>query len=45
MIIQEKQNDPNKSDIKFLEKILIISKKIDEERINIDKKYGDLNVY
>ena len=45
--------DPNVADktyiepitLEVLEKILIMSKKMHEERIKIDKKYGDLNVY
>ena len=40
------KSDPNTVlDIKFLEKILIMSKKMHEERIKIDKRFGDLNVY
>lgn len=40
------KSDPNTVlDIKFLEKILIMSKKMHQERLKIDKKYGNLNVY
>ena len=39
------KSDPNTVlDIKYLEKILVMAKKMHEERIKLDKKYGNLNV-
>ena len=39
------KSDPNTVlDIKYLERILIMAKKMHQQRIELDKKYGDLNV-
>ena len=39
------KSDPNTVlDIKYLEKILVMAKKMHQERISFDKKFGELNV-